>query len=102
MSACEPRPELPCGIVGCRAVERHQRVWHSRDADDVGAPSVRSDGSHLDQIWTSCNRLFKSMHGGAHLCKSATDSGVRERFGLYVRADGKQAKPDAKAHRQLE
>ena len=66
MCAGQPGAELLGGFTGRGTVEGHQGGWHSRNADDVGAPAVGRDGGDLDVIGVTGDDLFEMMNGWCH------------------------------------
>jgi len=55
---------MVCRLVGCLAVERHQRRTAAGEPGDLGAPFAKADAGYLDEVFATIDDLFETMHGG--------------------------------------
>jgi hypothetical protein len=69
MGPRQPIAQVVCGLIGCAAVERHERGRHARTADDVRAPAIRRDADDFDEIEVPPNGFFVTMNGCAHVLR---------------------------------
>ena len=99
--ADQPAAQLLRGFVRRRAVKRHQRRWHARDAHDARAPSVLRHRGHFDEVLASCDGRFKTMIDGGHSFVGCEIGFLcEERSEFYASRRHKQAKRIAKARAQ--
>ena len=66
MSAGQPLAQLARRLVWCGAVKGHQRGGNPGHANDVGAPAILGDRSHLNQVGSARDRFLKTMYGCGH------------------------------------
>ena len=81
-------------------VEWHERGRDAGNPDDAGAPTILSDGRHLEQVGLSSDGFLKAMHGCVHVKRPANGLVFGSMVELYARACGNQAKRATKARPQ--
>ena len=68
VSERQPVAQLVRCFVWRRPVEGHQRRWAAGKVNEVGAPSVRIDRAHLDQVFVPVDDFFEAMNHSADGC----------------------------------
>ena len=67
MSPRQPFAEVACGLVGGRAVERHEGGRDAGNPDNTGPPPVLGYSCDLDQVRTSPDQFLKAMDSCVHV-----------------------------------
>ncbi len=96
----EPIGELLDRLLGCRAIERHQRGRAAWDTDEVSTPAFRIDEHRFDLVHAPVDGLFDAVDGHEFRARSERVMGVKTRRILVTWWVPLKAKGSAKARPQ--